>query len=223
MAETRPNHIAIEPAPTTSMARSRHLQLTEPKISSITVQVSELDRREDDWFERHCQHSDAVDDYGPDVEWQAFPDWDPEVDEGEMQLVKCCGELRPRNKKASLTVTLARDGQGFVTLHDYLSAVHPWLMSLRGELIAALGVIYDTPQESDAQLSVNCVALDYLMIETELNMFPAQSGAPPPPGAEPKVYGRTTEWESKESFYARMKRLMENQSADVVNVPARGV
>jgi hypothetical protein len=137
------------------MARSRHLQLTEPKISSITVQVSELDRREDDWFERHCQHSDAVDDYGPDVEWQAFPDWDPEVDEGEMQLLKCCGELRLRNKKASLTVTPARDGQGFITLHDYLSTVHPWLMSLRGELIAALSVMYDTPQESDAQLSVN--------------------------------------------------------------------
>jgi hypothetical protein len=53
-------------------------------------------------------------------------------------------------------------------------------------------------------------------------MFPAQSGPPPPPGAEPKAYGRTTEWESKESFHARMKKLMEDQSADVVNVPAGG-
>lgn len=83
--------------------------------------------------------------------------------------------------------------------------------------------MYDTPQEPDAQLSVNCAALDYLMIETELNMFPAQSGAPLPPGAEPKVYGRTTEWESEESFHARIKRLVEDQSVDVVNIPARSV
>lgn len=137
-----------------------------------------------------------------------------------MQLVKCCGELRLRNKKASLTLTPARDGQRFVTLHDYLSAIHQWLMSLRGELIAALSAMYDTPQEPDAHLSVTCAALDYLMIETELNMFPAQTGASLPPGAEPKIYGRTTKWESEESFYARMKRVMEDQSADVVNVPA---
>jgi hypothetical protein len=197
--------------------------LTEPKISSITVQVSELELWEDDWYERHCLHSDPDGDYGPDFEWQAFPDWDPEVDEAEMQLVKCCGELRPRNKKASLTVTPARDGQRFVTLHDYLSAVHPWLMSLRRELIAALSVMYDTSLEPDAQLSVNSTALDTLTIKTELNMFPAQSGPPLPPGAEPVIYGRRTEWPSEEEFHARMRGLMADQNADVVNVPARDV
>lgn len=69
--------------------------LTEPKISSITVRVSELELWEDDWYERHCLLSDRDGDYGLGFKWQAFPDWDPEVDESEMQLVKCCGELRP--------------------------------------------------------------------------------------------------------------------------------
>ncbi|KAL5327698.1 hypothetical protein ACEPPN_005401 [Leptodophora sp. 'Broadleaf-Isolate-01'] len=59
--------------------------LTELKISSTTVRASEL--------ELHAQHSDPdADDNGPDVEWRAIPDWDPDVDDGEMQLVKCCGE-----------------------------------------------------------------------------------------------------------------------------------
>jgi hypothetical protein len=174
---------------------------------------------EDDWFERHCVHSDPDGDYGPNFEWQSFPDWDPEVDEGEMQLVKSCGELRPRNKKASLTVTPARGGQGFVTLHDYLFAVHPWLMSLRRELIAALSAMHDTSLAPDTQLRVNSAALDTLTIETELNMFPAQGGSPLPPGAEPVIYGRRTEWEPEEKFRARMRKLMADQSADVVNVP----
>jgi hypothetical protein len=195
--------------------------LTEPKISSITVQVNELEMWEDDWYERHCQHSDPDSDYGPDFEWQAFPDWDPEVDEGEMQLVKCCGELRPRDKKASLTVTPASDGQGFVTLHDYLSAVHPWLMSLRTELIAGLGTMYDTPLEPDVQLSVNSNALDSLTIETELNMFPARGGPSLPPEAEPVIYGQTTEWPSEEEFYAKLtKRMADQDPSCVVLVPA---
>ena len=125
-----------------------------------------------------------------------------------MQLVKCCGELRPRNKKASLIVTPARDGQGFVTLHNYLSAVHPWLMSLRKELSAALSAMHDTSLEPDTQLSVNSTALDTLTIETELNMFPAQGGPPLPPGAEPVIYGRRTEWPSEEEFHARIRRLV---------------
>ena len=82
-----------------------------------------------------------------------------------MQLVKCCGEQWPQNKNVSLTVTPARDGQGFVTLHDYLSAVHPWLMSLQGEMTTVLGTMYDTHLEPGRQLSINSNALDILMIE----------------------------------------------------------
>lgn len=122
-----------------------------------------------------------------------------------------------------MTVTSARDGQGFVTLHDYLSAVHPWLMGLRSELRAALGAMYDTPLEPNVQLSVNFTALDTLTIETELNMFPVQGGSPPPPGAEPVVYGRTTEFESEEGFNARMRRMMEAEGAEWIDVPTRDV
>ncbi|KAG4444403.1 hypothetical protein IFR05_000168 [Cadophora sp. M221] len=165
--------------------------LTEPKISSITVRISELELWEDNWLERHAQHSDPdADDNGPDVEWRAFPDWDPDFDEGEMQLVKCCGESRPRVKQASLTVTPARDGLGYVTIHDYLSVVHPWLVSLQGELKAALTTLYDQPLEPDVQLSVNSTTLDDVTIETELNMFPVQGGSPVLPGAEPVGIGR---------------------------------
>src|SRR3978361_280712 len=83
--------------------------LTEPKISSIKVLVYELDMWEDDWYDRHCQHSDPEGDYGPDFQWQAFPDWDPEIDEGGMQLVKWWCERRARTKRVRLAATAARE------------------------------------------------------------------------------------------------------------------
>ena len=48
--------------------------LTEPKIPSIEAQVWELQNWEDNWYDRHCQHSDPDGDYGPDYQWRAFPD-----------------------------------------------------------------------------------------------------------------------------------------------------
>lgn len=58
--------------------------------------------------------------------------------EGE-HLLMCCGEKRPRGKAVSVAVKPAAS-HGFVTIHDYLSAVHPWLMSLREDILGAIGM-----------------------------------------------------------------------------------
>lgn len=96
-------------------------------------------------------------------------------------------------------------------------------MSLRGEMIAVLGAMYDTPLEPGTQLSINSNALDALTIATELNMFPAQSEPPLHPGAELVVHGQSTEWQSAEDFHATVRMLLATDTAGVVNIPARGV
>ncbi|KAH9438496.1 hypothetical protein MCOR02_002115 [Pyricularia oryzae] len=51
-------------------------------------------------------------------------------------LVERCGGQRPRSRDAKLQVKAAG---AFVTIHDYVSQVHPWLMGMRERLLEALG------------------------------------------------------------------------------------
>ncbi|RDW73470.1 hypothetical protein BP6252_07377 [Coleophoma cylindrospora] len=157
---------APEPYWNNDLGQWHHLatsSLTEPRISSITVRVDALEQWYYNWFEDHRCHSDPPDADTP-IElagsgngvWQVKADWNLEVDDewNKYDLFKCCGEMPPRDKNASLAVLPAKDGQGFVTLHDYLAAVHPWLMSLRGDIIGALTTAYDNPIEPDTLLKV---------------------------------------------------------------------
>jgi hypothetical protein len=52
--------------------------------------------------------------------------------------LRCCGCDRPRKKKVSLLVE-ASGYDGILTIHDFVSTVHPWLMGLRGEILQAAG------------------------------------------------------------------------------------
>lgn len=49
-------------------------------------------------------------------------------------LVSCCGESRPENKFELLVKSLGP----FSTVHDFVTAVHPWLMSLKGDIAEAM-------------------------------------------------------------------------------------
>ncbi|KAK4244337.1 hypothetical protein C7999DRAFT_35301 [Corynascus novoguineensis] len=50
----------------------------------------------------------------------------------------CAVGERPRDKDARLEVKSSGE---FLTVHDYVSTVHPWLMGLRGDLLAALALM----------------------------------------------------------------------------------
>jgi hypothetical protein len=52
----------------------------------------------------------------------------------------CCGAKRPRGKAVKLVVKPTMSGNEFVTVHDYLSAVPPWLMSARGDILWCMGL-----------------------------------------------------------------------------------
>lgn len=110
--------------------------LTEPKVSSITVVIDLFDYYETNWIERHFEDLDNI--------WGDLPDYDPakdyspaKVGDREQHLLYCCGEHRPRNiAKVNIVVKPAVEG-GFITVHDYLSTVHPWLTEHKQNIIKA--------------------------------------------------------------------------------------
>ena len=55
----------------------------------------------------------------------------------------------------------------FVTVHDFVIAVHPWLMGLRSDILGALGTLNgdDVPLPAETELMVSCNMLDFLMID----------------------------------------------------------
>jgi hypothetical protein len=46
-------------------------------------------------------------------------------------------------------------------VHDYVTAVHPWLVSLRGDILASMGDLWDNiPLRGETELMVNTDALE---------------------------------------------------------------
>ena len=60
-------------------------------------------------------------------------EYDPQDDERGERLLECCGESRPRNMEARIIVVRPASGT-FVTVHDYVSALHPWLMGMKEDI-----------------------------------------------------------------------------------------
>ncbi len=88
--------------------------LTDPPISSIRVHVNPLDEWDEYWMDKHRDHG-----------------------AGPLATV-CCGTQRPVGKAVvgPVVTATARD---FVTVHDFLSVVHPYLLDRRGDILAAMG------------------------------------------------------------------------------------
>ncbi|KAL2283091.1 hypothetical protein FJTKL_10196 [Diaporthe vaccinii] len=99
------------------------LPMTKPKVLSIEVSIYDLEHDEDRPYAAEAKEDGSWED-SSDTEF----------------LIRCCGEDRPLRKRGQkLVVTPAASGY-FVTVHDYVSAVHPWLMGLRSEILLAKSV-----------------------------------------------------------------------------------
>lgn len=118
------------------------ISLCEPPVSSITVGIDELQDWCDSWEEHHCY-------------------WDGDDREGPC---RCCNRMPPPGDE-NVTVATSSEG-GFVTIADYVGAVHPWLMSLRGDLLWAKNIGEDFPWPEETILMVNLFYPDGLIIET---------------------------------------------------------
>lgn len=162
--------------------------LTEPKISSITVRIDQFEDWENQWLEFHrgCGEPGSHNEGNDQIRFGMLPDYNPDSDEeGPEHLLKCCDAERPRKKKVSLLVKATGK---FVTIHDYVSVVHPWLMSLREDILRAEGDLLDNvPLPEDTRLLV-----DY-------------------PGSESVSFSEEKEWQKYKSkkqydYYATLRK-----------------
>ncbi|KAJ9149706.1 hypothetical protein NKR19_g5527 [Coniochaeta hoffmannii] len=117
--------------------------LSEPKVSSTKLWVNPLDDWDYFWWVVHEGHTEPDATYDPaEVLYESPPEGDPYPE--EKKLVRCCGEDAPPGKGTDLVVRATGDG-GFVTVHDFLSAVHPYLMSRRDEILEAMALDVGRP------------------------------------------------------------------------------
>lgn len=104
--------------------------LTTPTASSVSVVIDDWEQYEDNWLDAHEPHAD------PENELCEFGQLDGEG--SDMKLLRCCGTDRPREIQPLFVKASAKP---FVTIHDYVSAVHPWLLSLQNRLLWALSEV----------------------------------------------------------------------------------
>ncbi|KAI1283592.1 hypothetical protein F5Y07DRAFT_156763 [Xylaria sp. FL0933] len=91
-------------------------------------------------------------------------DWWPSQSDKRPWHLACCGTKRPRGKDAAIVVKPTSEN-GFVTIHDYFSTVHPWLMGLRDDIPDAMGVMDAKPLPPETKLRVKFMGLNVLNIE----------------------------------------------------------
>ncbi|KAH6983655.1 hypothetical protein BKA56DRAFT_520050 [Ilyonectria sp. MPI-CAGE-AT-0026] len=117
-------------------------------------------------------------------------------------LARCCGENRPKNL-APLEVQALHTP--YVTIHDYVMALHPVLMGLRQNALSILGMWGGQPLPEEAKLvaEVNPLMANELSIKEEHEWiqdirtrqeppktwqdFPWRDGPPPAPFYPPRI------------------------------------
>ncbi|KAL7906379.1 hypothetical protein GGI35DRAFT_482544 [Trichoderma velutinum] len=132
------------------------LPLTDPKVSSVEASLRDLDQWESDWLAWHRDHTapefnaeyttygDLSDEDRPYAN-EPKEDGSWEEDSDTEFLIRCCGDDRPLRKRGLNIKVTPSAGNNFVTMHDYVSVVHPWLMSLRRDIIRAKAVARPVP------------------------------------------------------------------------------
>lgn len=119
-----------------------------------------LDEWEDDRVDEHLSHADdesAV--WVQGDERNAGTDENPTEDDEHLwddetgrKLMRCCDEDRPSAQAPSIVVRSS--GKSYVTIHDYVTAVHDRLQTHRDDILRAKGVHEGGPAPADAAFYV---------------------------------------------------------------------
>ncbi|KAK1673083.1 hypothetical protein BDP55DRAFT_634319 [Colletotrichum godetiae] len=120
---------------------------------------------------------------------------DDDDDSGGGELSRCCDTDRP--KRAYPLIIKASNAE-YITVHDYVSVLHPWLMGLRQDIAQADNLMGErTPEESES-LVVDITTLDYLRIMNEKRFLRSRYTGPPIP--LPDMSQEYQDWPSKYVF-----------------------
>lgn len=128
---------------------------TTPKVSSISVTIDDWEQYEVNWLDDHEHHADL----------DTCELGQLEGGGSEPEILRCCGTDRPREIPP---LVVKASGKPFVTVHDYVSAVHPWLLSLRDKILWALSIVCeDKPLPAETKLCVTRFTPDSVWILKE--------------------------------------------------------
>jgi hypothetical protein len=116
-----------------------HVAITKPKVSSLKLYVEPLDKWDYNWMEVHEGHTDPDETHDPsEVLYGPLPGV-TEADglDGDQNLLVCCGSKRPWHRGTEL---LVKATGAFLTIHDFVSVVHPYLMARRGDILDSMNL-----------------------------------------------------------------------------------
>lgn len=144
--------------------------LTEPPISSITVTQDDLSHWEDDWVDEHLPHADDDDGVSTWVDGADSDDEDEDEDDADeggddglgRNLARCCGQSRPR---APAPLVVGPSTKPYLTVDDYVMAVHAWFRTHRDSILAARGVHQDGPVPASTSFYANFLGLDTITLD----------------------------------------------------------
>jgi hypothetical protein len=108
---------------------------TDPPVSSITVTISDLEDWDWRWAENHEDCWEGYDNGHQEwIEEDRDENDEEDDDDPPRKLMRCCNENRPQAPQPLLVRPIAND---FITVHDYISQVHPWIENLQVDIVAA--------------------------------------------------------------------------------------
>jgi hypothetical protein len=151
--------------------------LTDPKVSSVIIHIDSVEEWEEHWLEFHRDCHDPDEKRGDPEEFRfgVLPDYNPESDE-EVHLLRCCRADRPRKKGETL---LVKATGAFLTIHDYLSVVHPWLLGRREYILGAEGdLLENKPLAANTKLMISYGLPDQVTFVTEEDWLRSMSKEP---------------------------------------------
>jgi len=96
---------------------------TEPPISSISVTIDDLDTWGYRWEGEHR-----------DDNWDN-QEWTGDSDDEDRELLRCCGIACPPPPPSLEVLPTTHP---FITVHDYITQVHPWIQALKPSILEAL-------------------------------------------------------------------------------------
>lgn len=150
--------------------------------STITTRVSDFDTWDSDWLERHLDHADPDD---PECIFVDPDDGDPDNEHGD--LLQCCGEKRPEPPGPLVIHATSKE---YVTVHDFVSTVHPWLMEHFSDIWSALHIWDGDEYDSSQKLIVSFSDLESLSILSEDMWTQFHQTITPGPGPGPALASR---------------------------------
>ncbi|KAF4482279.1 hypothetical protein CGGC5_v009480 [Colletotrichum fructicola Nara gc5] len=163
-----------------------HEALTEPKIKTISFHADVSKRWQGEWIEWHLRHASPDDDdcvYGElldDLHYESecsSSEGDEEDDDGdEGELLRCSDTDRP---KQALPLVIETSNIECITINDYVSALHPWLMDLRQDITRADNMLGDRKPEEYEHLMLDITNPKYLSIMDEKRFLGYRYRGPP--------------------------------------------